>query len=180
MRKERSKGMKSGNEENRKPGHRAGRILGAVGTTMIVIVVLLCCLLVLPKFFGYQMYHVLSGSMEPEIPVGSLICVREGTPEEVPDEAVIAFYGSLEDSGIITHRVVKNNVVSGTFRTKGDANEQEDPLPVPYENYIGTVALTVPHLGMFLVCLTSFYGKLAAAALIALGVVLNLVGSSLR
>ena len=91
MRKERSKGMKSGKEKNRKPGNRAGRIFGAVGTTMIVIVVLLCCLLVVPKFFGYQMYHVLSGSMEPEIPVGSLICVQEGEPEAVQDEEVIAF-----------------------------------------------------------------------------------------
>ncbi|MCI8506266.1 MAG: signal peptidase I [Lachnospiraceae bacterium] len=143
----------------------------------MVIVVLLCCLLVVPKFFGYQMYHVLSGSMEPEIPVGSLICVQEGEPEAVQDEEVIAFYGSLEDSEIITHRVVKNNIVSGTFRTKGDANEQEDPLPVPYGNYIGTVVFNAPHLGMILVCLTSFYGKLAAAAVIVLGVVLNLIGT---
>lgn len=93
------------------------------------------------------------------------------------DGDVIAFYASLEDAGIITHRVVKNNIVSGTFRTKGDANEKEDPLPVPYENYIGTAALTVPYLGMLLVCMTSLYGKIGAAALIVLGVVLNMIAA---
>lgn len=68
--------MSSGKKKKR--GSVGRRILSAAGTTMIVIVVLLCCLLTLPKVFGYQMYHVLSGSMEPEIPVGSLIYVREG------------------------------------------------------------------------------------------------------
>lgn len=156
------------------------RILSAAGTTMIVIVVLLCCLLTLPKVFGYQMYHVLSGSMEPEIPVGSLIYIREGKAEEVQEGDVIAFYASLEDAGIITHRVVKNNVVSGSFRTKGDANEMEDPLPIPYENYIGTAALTVPYLGMLLVCMTSLYGKIGAVSLIVLGVILNMIAAFLE
>lgn len=155
---------------------RAGRVLSAVGTTMIVIVVLLCSLLVLPKVFGCNMYHVLSGSMEPELPVGSLIYVLNGEPEEVAEQEIIAFYGSQEDAGIITHRVMKNNVVSGTFRTKGDANQEEDPLPVPYENYIGRVVWTVPRLGAAMTTMTSLYGKLLAASVVLLGVVLNLAG----
>ena len=169
-----------GKRKRRKKGSVGRRILSAAGTTMIVIVVLLCCLLTLPKVFGYQMYHVLSGSMEPEIPVGSLIYIREGKAEEVQEGDVIAFYASLEDAGIITHRVVKNNVVSGSFRTKGDANEMEDPLPIPYENYIGTAALTVPYLGMLSVCMTSLYGKIGAVSLIVLGVILNMIAAFLE
>ena len=154
--------------------------MSAAGTTMIVIVVLLCCLLTLPKVFGYQMYHVLSGSMEPEIPVGSLIYIREGKAEEVQEGDVIAFYASLEDAGIITHRVVKNNIVSGAFRTKGDANDTEDPTPVPYENFIGKVVLTIPYIGQLLTVMTSFYGKIAAACVVLMGVVLNLIGGRLK
>lgn len=155
----------------------AARLLGAVGILLIVAVILVCSLLLLPGFFGYHMYHVLSGSMEPEMPVGSLIYVRESAPEDVEADDVIAFYGSLEDSGVITHRVVKNNVVSGTFRTKGDANEEADPLPIPYENYIGEVALIVPGMGKVLTWLTAPYGKAAAVGVILLGAFLNLISS---
>lgn len=139
-------------------------------------VILLCSLLVLPGMTGFHMYNVLSGSMEPAIPVGSLLYVRSGDPEQVEDEDIIAFYGSLEDSGIITHRVVKNNVVSGTFTTKGDANDKEDPTPVSYDNYIGRVTLSVPYVGHVLTIMTSLEGKIAAACIVGLGVILNVIG----
>ena len=155
----------------------AFRVCGAVGTTMIVLVSVLCSLLVVPGFFGYHMYHVLSGSMDPAMPVGSLIYVSEESPEEVKEEDIIAFFSSVEESGIITHRVKKNNIVSGTFQTKGDANEAEDPMPVPYRNFIGKVVFTVPYLVKALTCMTSLDGKAAAACVILLGVVLNLAGS---
>lgn len=156
------------------------KICSMTGTAMIVIVILLCSLLVLPGVFGFHMYNVLSGSMEPSIPVGSLLYVQGGRPEDVVENDVIAFYSSPEEGGIITHRVVKNNVVSGTFRTKGDANEKEDPTPVPYENYIGRVALSIPHIGKLLTTMTSLYGKIAAACIVVLGLVLNLIGTSLQ
>ena len=139
-------------------------------------VILLCSLLVLPGMTGFHMYNVLSGSMEPAIPVGSLLYVRSGDPEQVEDEDIIAFYGSLEDSGIITHHVVKNNVVSGTFTTKGDANDKEDPTPVSYDNYIGRVTLSVPYVGRVLTIMTSLEGKIAAACIVGLGVILNVIG----
>lgn len=139
-------------------------------------VILLCSLLVLPGMTGFHMYNVLSGSMEPTIPVGSLLYVRSGDPEQVEDEDIIAFYSSLEDSGIITHRVVKNNVVSGTFTTKGDANDKEDPTPVSYDNYIGRVTLSVPYVGRVLTIMTSLEGKIAAACIVGLGVILNVIG----
>lgn len=161
----------------RKRANVIRNICSIAGTTLIVLVIALCSMLVLPGFFGYHMYHVLSGSMEPEMPVGSLIYVKEGRPETVKEEDIIAFYGSLENEGIITHRVLKNNVVSGTFRTKGDANEKEDPLPVPYENYIGSVVFKLPCIGMVLTCMTSLYGKLAAVGVVLLGVILNVAGS---
>ena len=159
---------------------KSGKILSAVGTILIILVILLCSLLVLPGIFGYRTYHVLSGSMEPKMPVGSLIYVQEGEPEDVKEEDIIAFYSSLEDSGIITHRVVENNIVSGTFQTKGDANEKADPMPVSYDNYIGKVIFTIPWLGKVLTCMTSLYGKAAAACVVLLGAVLNFVGSRQR
>ena len=164
-------------DKKRKKGALPGRILSGMGTAMILVIIALCSLLVLPGIFGYHMYDVLSGSMEPEMPVGSLIYVKEGVPEEIAERDIIAFYSSLEDSGIITHRVVQNNIVSGTFITKGDANEKEDTTPVPYDNFIGKVTRIVPRVGKILTSMTSMYGKIAAACMVVLGVVLNLIGS---
>ena len=164
-------------EQERKS--RLGRICSVAGIVLILIVIALCSLLVLPGMFGYGMYHVLSGSMEPEMPVGSLIYVHKGEPEDVEGSDIIAFYGSAEDSGIITHRVIKNNIVSGTFRTKGDANENDDTTPVPYGNYIGKVTWIIPYVGKVLTVMTSLYGKLAAACAVLLGVALHLIGSRL-
>lgn len=164
--------------EKKRKKNRIGKVLSTAGTGLILIVIALSSLLVLPGIFGFHMYHVLSGSMEPEMPVGSLIYVKEGAPEDVREGDIIAFYGSLDDSGIITHRAVKNNVVSGTFQTKGDANAKADPMPVPYDNYIGSVVWTIPHIGKVLTCLTSVYGKIAATCMVVIGVILNLIGTA--
>lgn len=158
----------------------AGRVCSITGTGLIVAVILLCSLLVLPGVFGFHMYNVISGSMEPKIKVGSLIYIQETEPEVIEKKDIIAFYSSIEEGSIITHRVVKNNVVSGTFTTKGDANQEKDPTPVPYDNFIGKVVLTIPYLGKVLAVMTSFYGKVGAASIILLGAVLNLIGFRLR
>ncbi len=153
------------------------KLISAAGTGMVLFVIILCSLLVFPGMAGFHMFHVLSGSMEPEMPVGSLIYVREGQPEDVADGEIIAFYASQDSSGIITHRVVKNNIVSGIFHTKGDANAKEDPMPVSYDNYIGRVEKIIPRLGAVLTAMTSFQGKAAAACVVGLGVLLNLLAS---
>ena len=159
---------------------KVGRVCSIIGILMIVAVIILCSLLVLPEMIGFHMYHVISGSMEPTIKVGSLLYVREENVEEIKEEDIIAFYSSVEEGSIITHRVVKNNIVSGASRTKGDANDTEDPTPVPYENFIGKVVLTIPYIGQLLTVMTSFYGKIAAACVVLMGVVLNLIGGRLK
>ncbi len=166
--------MRKGGRTYRSAGRR---ICSITGTALILLVIALCSLLVLPGALGFRMYHVLSGSMEPTIPVGSLLYVQGGQPEEVDREDIIAFYSSAEGGGIITPRVMENNVVMGVFHTKGDANEQEDPMPVSYEAYIGSVVCSLPYVGAFLTVMTSFYGKITAMGVVVLGMILNLIGS---
>lgn len=161
----------------KKSGGRAAGVCSIIGTALIVIVILLCSMLVVPGMFGFHMYNVISGSMEPALKVGSLIYIQEGAPEDVEEEDIIAYYSSTEDGGIITHRVVKNNVVAGSFRTKGDANDAEDPTLIPYDNYIGSIRLKIPYMGKVLTIMTSLHGKIAAACVVGLGVILNMIGS---
>ena len=64
--------------------------------------------------------------MEPAIPTGSLVYIKEMEPKDVQVDDVIAFYGTKDAASIITHRVVENRVLMGEFITKGDANATKD------------------------------------------------------
>lgn len=117
--------------------------------------------------------------MEPAIPTGSLVYVKGIPPEEVDEEDVIAFYGSMDGASIITHRVVANSEIMSEFVTKGDANDTKDMNPVPYDNYIGKVMLTVPGMGRIAQMFTSSSGKIAAAGLIGLAVILQITAAAI-
>ena len=154
-------------------------ICGTLGTLLLIIIVAACLPLTVPKVLGYQMYTVISGSMEPAIPTGSLVYIKGMEPKDVTDGDVIAFYGGHDSNAIITHRVVKNRVVMGEFITKGDANEKEDMNPIPYRNFLGRVELSIPVVGELAQMLTSMEGKIAAASMIGLSVILQLLAAVL-
>ncbi len=113
--------------------------------------------------------------LEPEIPVGSLVYIQEAAPEDMQEDDIIAFYGAKNSNAIITHRIVENRVVMGEFITKGDANKTKDMNPIPYENFIGKVTLSVPVLGRLAQLITSFHGKLVAAGFILVALILQLI-----
>ncbi len=74
-------------------------------------------------------------------------------------------------------RVVENHTVSGEFITKGDANKQNDPMPVEYEYLLGKVVLSIPVLGELLAMAASMQGKIAVACMIGVSIVFFLLGS---
>ncbi|MDW7672133.1 MAG: signal peptidase I [Bacillota bacterium] len=101
-----------------------------------------------PTVAGYQFYTVLSGSMNPSFDTGSLIFVKKQPPETIAVGDIITFAGPRADSALTTHRVAAiNNEVPLSFITRGDANNVNDPNPVPEERVIGTVRGFVPYLG---------------------------------
>lgn len=150
-------------------------LCSALGTVLLVLLIVMCIPLTLPKLLGYQIYTVVSGSMEPEIPIGSLVLIGEAEPDKIETDEVIAFYGGKDTNAVITHRVVDNRVVMGEFITKGDANQTEDMNPVAYDALIGRVEWSIPVLGGVAQTFTSLYGKVAAASLILLAVILHVV-----
>lgn len=115
--------------------------------------------------------------MEPAIPTGSLVYIQETLPEDMQKEDIIAFYGANDGTSIITHRVVENNTLMGQFITKGDANKTKDMNPIPYENFIGKVVLSIPSIGTAAQMITGFQGKIIAGAVIAVAVLLQAAAS---
>ncbi len=100
-----------------------------------------------PAIFGHKIYIVMSGSMVPAIEVGSVVVVQPLSAAEVLPGDIITFRSDNSRS-VTTHRVHHLETETGLlFYTKGDANEVLDPLPVPAQQLVGKVVLTVPYLG---------------------------------
>lgn len=116
-----------------------------VTTILVVIVVIFAVLLLGVRLFGVQVYSIISGSMEPEYPVGALIYVKEVDPLDIEVGDVITYV--LPNETPSTHRVVRIDEQNQHFYTKGDANETEDGAPVHFKNLIGTPIFKIPYLG---------------------------------
>lgn len=120
----------------------------------ICIFLLICFLLpfVFPKIGKLQTYSVISESMEPNIPVGSLLYVKEVSPDELQENDVITFYG--KKGSVVTHRIVSFS--EDGIVTKGDANQEVDLAKVQETQILGKVVLSIPFLG-YLIQSTAFY-----------------------
>ncbi len=120
-------------------------------TLLVVLVAVLAILLAGVRFFGLQVFTVLSGSMEPVYHTGSLIYVQAvEDPRAIPDGTVITFM--LSEDTVATHRIVaavpdEEDPTVVRYRTKGDANNAEDGTLVHYKNIIGTPVFSIPKLG---------------------------------
>jgi signal peptidase I len=104
-----------------------------------------------PDFLGYSVFNVLTGSMEPSIPAGSLIVTHRTEPAEIQVGDVITFYSRdpALNGATNTHRVVgvERNGSDYVYRTRGDANAVDDDYPTRSTDLIGVVIFSSLLLG---------------------------------
>jgi signal peptidase len=120
-----------------------------IGVIMLVLLLAPFVVFAVPQVVGAsQSYVVLSDSMSPEIQAGDVVIVDDTSAERIEEGDVIT-YESVQASQLVTHRVidVRESGDSLEFRTKGDANEEPDPQPIPAENVVGVVAFHIPLIG---------------------------------
>ena len=122
------------------------KIWNIVSTALVVLIVLCAVFLMGSRIMGYQVYTVLSGSMEPEYSVGDLLYVKDVDVNTIKVGDPITFILN-EDLVVATHRVVRVDAENQRFYTKGDANEIEDSEPVHFNNVIGVPQFAIPKLG---------------------------------
>ena len=139
-----------------------------ISTALVIVMVALAILLVGVRVVGLTPYTVLSGSMVPAYPVGSLIYVREIDAADIEVGTPLTFKVS-GGAMVATHRVHEIVVIDGEtqYITKGDANDMPDP-PVRYDSVIGTPVFSIPFLGYFSTWLQSGAGVIAGIALAAM------------
>lgn len=116
-------------------------------TTIAVLLTLACAILLMGcRLLGFQVFHVISGSMEPTYSVGDLLYVKPTSPEAVEIGDPITFVLNKE-LVVATHRVIEIDAEHQQFITKGDANEHADAEPVHFNNLIGVPKFHIPLLG---------------------------------
>ena len=133
-------------------GKTVKKVWNILTTVIVLLAVVLAVALVGVRLVGFQVFTVLSGSMEPAYPVGSLIYVKQADYRELTSGDVITFL--LDEDTVATHRITEvipdeNDPDTLRFRTKGDANAAEDGSLVHYKNVIGTPVFSIPKLGYF-------------------------------
>ena len=104
----------------------------------------------LPRILNLRAVVVLTGSMEPALPVGSIAFVEKSGAQDIAVGDVLTFYRpDVTQRVLVTHRVVGVAREQGqpAFRTKGDANEEPDEWLVPSANVVGPVTRVIPHMG---------------------------------
>lgn len=133
---------------NKKTEEKRSRTLYLAGIILLIIVIIIFGGLMIPRLFGVKEYAVASGSMSPEIPVGSLVFVSRTTPETLEAGDIIAYLSDKGTSDIpVVHRVTENDISKGEVHTKGDANPDEDLFPVSYAQIVGEVTFHIPVIG---------------------------------
>lgn len=144
---------------------------------LLAVMVITALAIVIPNLFGIKTLAVLSGSMEPNIHVGSMVYAVPTEPENIGPGDPISFV--LNEQGtVVTHRVVEADRQSRHFIVRGDANNTDDAKPVLYENVIGIVRLHIPMLGYVLGFVLTTRGKIIiGTVIVALILITLLIGS---
>jgi len=123
------------------------KIKEIVSVLIVVVLVLPAIIYAIPFIVdGYYSSVIMSGSMEPAVPVGSIVVTQKIDVDNVKAGDIIVFQRS--DSKTL-HRVIDKIVENDSyyFKTKGDANEDPDPWTVQPDQVHGALLLTIPYYG---------------------------------
>jgi len=144
---------------------------GNLGTALVILLMVAAVLIYFAPHLGWRVDAVISGSMGPDLKVGSVVVICPVEPEAIAMGDIIAFHPMGVDETLISHRVI--GIEEGSplyFRTKGDANEDTDPSVVPAQNVVGKICFHIPFFGYIVQFLKSPTGF--ALALVIPGVII--------
>ena len=149
------------------------KVCSVLSTVLLAALFLTALCFVGPMALGYKELTVLSGSMEPTIPVGSLVCVDTKTDvSELENGDVITY--RIGNGTFVTHRLLRRDEENRQLITRGDANEMED-APVEYAQLYGRVKFHIPFMGFVSTGIRTPKGILCVTGLVAVIILLNTI-----
>ena len=155
---------------------RIKKIYSIIVTTLIVLVAILAVALVGVRLFGLTPYAVISGSMEPEYSVGSVIYIQKVSADSLEVGDTITYE---RGGATVTHRIVEktHDLETGlAFKTKGDANTTVDDGFVRPSQIMGKALFSLPFLGYIAYAVQTPTGMFAAIGFVIVLIILSFMG----
>ncbi|MEM2130690.1 MAG: signal peptidase I [Candidatus Bathyarchaeia archaeon] len=119
-------------------------LLKSIRKFLFLLLILSAVVIIFLSLLGYLSFIiVLTGSMEPTVPRGSLAVVFKSNDYGVGDVVLFKAYDRL-----ILHRIIDS--VEGYFLTKGDASASRDAWKLTNDNIVGELYMVIPNLGFVL------------------------------
>lgn len=151
----------------------ARRALDWTGRILLWLVIFAAAAIVLvtvvvPRVGGATPYAILTGSMRPSLPPGTLVVSRPIDPGKIGVGTVITYQLESGRPTVVTHRVVSQGVDGKgglLFRTQGDANNTPDQKWVRPVQVRGAQWYAVPYLGYASVALTGGQHRIVVYAI---------------
>ena len=151
----------------------------------VIMLLIMTIIIVLQKvtsnnrtIFGYRIFRVITGSMEPEYDIGQVVICKETNPEQIKIGDDIVYLGKNGDYNgkIIMHEIIgidkdENNNLN--FHAKGlHTASVEDPLIKPNQIY-GVVKFKSGLLTIVYNLATSIYSSFIIVTLLVLNVFIS-------
>lgn len=122
------------------------KVLKIIGQFILCLILIFFILLNIfsmnnKSLFGFRIYRVISGSMQPSLQIGDVIIVKKSNNYSERD--IITYSNGLTT---ITHRIIAIN--NDEVITKGDANEVDDK-PINKEQIVGKFFFRISNFSLF-------------------------------
>ncbi len=124
--------------------------LALSGALLVIVIAIAILAIVIPAVSGGSALTVLTQSMEPKLPPGTLIIIHPVTPADIKVGNVITYQIKSNQPEVVSHRVIsKSTDTHGdvTFITKGDNNSLADTPAVRPVQIKGVLWYSIPWLG---------------------------------
>lgn len=142
--------MTAHRERQRSHGLAHYLVLGLSAGMLAVVVGLAVAVIGLPAIVGGTALTVLTQSMEPKLPPGTLVVVRPVATDAIRIGDVLTYQIASGKPEVVSHRVIaiaRSTSGETTFTTQGDNNDAPDANPVTVAQVKGTVWYSVPWIG---------------------------------
>lgn len=154
------------------------KVCETISTLIMILLLVVALTILVPMVMGMKELAVLSGSMEPTIPVGSIVYVKPMEAEQLEPGDVCTFKLS-DGSTLVTHRVVSIDHENRTLVTQGDANDVPDG-DLPFAQVVGKGVFHLPLLGFITMYAKTPIGILCIGGLLALVLLVNFIPAILN
>lgn len=123
--------------------------VGLSSGLLVLLLAVAVAVVALPALVGGSAMTVLTQSMEPTLPPGTLVVVKPTPADEIAIGDVVTYQIRSGEAAVVSHRVISKTYTDGalTFITQGDNNTEPDADPVRAVQIRGTIWYSFPLLG---------------------------------